>query len=265
VLRREIEALGYQGSERLLRQFLAKLHPAEPAPAVQRFETAPGRQMQVDWAVFRRGREPLLAFVATLGYSRYVHVEFASSEAFEVLRNCHLRAFEAFGGVPREVLYDNMKTVVLARNAYGEGQHRFHAGLWAFARDCGYLPRLCAPYRAQTKGKVERFIRYLRGSFYRPLASRLSAAGLTLDVPSANAEVRRWLREVANQRLLKAFGESPEARWQRERAMLLPVPQRPVEPAPPAVLTPRQSAYLSEPLQRPPAVYAALLTSGAWS
>jgi len=62
------------------------------------------------------------------------------------------------GGVPREVLYDNMRTVVVERNAHGQGKHRFHPGLWDAAKHFGFVPRLCAPYRAQTKGKVERFI-----------------------------------------------------------------------------------------------------------
>ena len=87
----------------------------------------------------------------------------------------HENAFLALGGTPREVLYDNMRTVVLERHGYGRCRHRFHPGFLDLARHCGFNPRLCAPYRAQTKGKVERFIRYLRHSFYVPLASRLAS------------------------------------------------------------------------------------------
>jgi len=106
--------------------------------------------------------------VATSGYSRTTFVQFVTSERFEVL-------------------YDNMKTAVVERNAYSEGQHRFHQGLWDIARHFGFVPGLCQPYRAKTKGKVERFNRYLRYSFYIPLQSRLSQSGLQVDTArSAN-------------------------------------------------------------------------------
>jgi transposase len=127
-----------------------------------RFETAPGEQMQVDFVVFRRGGQRLFAFVATLGYSRMSFVRFVEDESWPTLRACLEAAFGYFGGVPREVLFDNMKTVVLERNAYGRGRHRLHPGLLALSRDLGFAVRLCRPYRAKTKGKVERFNRYLR-------------------------------------------------------------------------------------------------------
>ena len=109
--------------------------------------------MQVDWMVVRRGKAPLSAFVATLGYSRASYVEFVSCERFEVLRRCHEHAFEFFGGVPREVLYDNMRIVVTERDAYGPGQHRFHPALWDMARHFGFRPKLCRPYRAKPRAK----------------------------------------------------------------------------------------------------------------
>ena len=90
-----------------------------------------------------------------------------------------------------------MKTVVLERNAYGRGQHRLHPGLLALSRDVGFAVRLCRPYRAKTKGNVERFNRYLRESFYNPLVTRLQAR-VPLDVDTANVEVLKWLRDVAN-------------------------------------------------------------------
>ena len=154
VLTREIRCLGFNGSERLVRLFLAKLHPAKAPEPIVRFETDPGKQMQVDWCEFRKGKDPLHAFVATLGFSRDAFVMFTTSQCFDVLRECHEAAFSFFGGVPREVLYDNMKTVVLERNAFGEGKHRFHPGLWHVAKHFGFMPRLCKPYRAKTKGKV---------------------------------------------------------------------------------------------------------------
>src|SRR6266478_5065476 len=147
------------------------------------------------------GYTMLSVFVATLGWSRAAYVEFVTDERVETLIEAHENAFLAFGGTPREVLYDNMRTVVLERHGYGRGRHRFHPGFLDFARHCDFRPRLCAPYRAQTKGKVERFIRYLRHSFYVPLASRLAQEGLVVDRETANLAVTRWLREVANARV----------------------------------------------------------------
>ncbi len=220
VMEREIHELGYQGSIRTLRNYLVELKPmAKPDPVV-RFETEPGQQMQVDWGVFRRGRDPLSAFVASLGWSRYSYVEFVTDERFETLKACHENAFAYFQGVPKEILYDNMKTVIQQRNAYGSGLHRFHPGLWDLAKQTGFTPRLCQPYRARTKGKVERFIGYLRHSFYVPLVAQLKQAGLTLDVETANIEVLKWLRDVANVRDHQTTMEQPLIRWQQEIAAL---------------------------------------------
>ena len=220
VMEREIHELGYQGSIRTLRNYLVELKPmAKPYPVV-RFETEPGQQMQVDWGVFRRGRDPLSAFVASLGWSRYSYVEFVTDERFETLKGCHENAFAYFQGVPKEILYDNMKTVIQQRNAYGSGLHRFHPGLWDLAKQTGFTPRLCQPYRARTKGKVERFIGYLRHSFYVPLVAQLKQAGLTLDVETANIEVLKWLRDVANVRDHRTTLEQPLIRWQQEIAAL---------------------------------------------
>ncbi len=216
VIEREIREKGYQGSIRLLRYYMAELRPVTKADPVVRFETEPGQQMQVDWGVFRRGKDPLSAFVATLGWSRYTYVEFVTNEQFSTLKTCHENAFAYFQGVPKDILYDNMKTVIHTRNAYGSGIHRFHPGLWDLAKQTGFTPRLCRPYRAKTKGKVERFIRYLRYCFYVPLSSQLKQAGLTLDVETANVEVLKWLRDVANVRIHQTTKEVPHNRWQQE-------------------------------------------------
>jgi transposase len=197
VLLMELRERGYSGGYTMLKVFVASLQPPEAAEPVIRFETAPGEQMQVDWAVIRRGENRLSVFVATLGWSRATYAEFVTDERVETLIEAHENAFLVFGGTPREVLYDNMRTVVLERHGYGRGRHRFHPGFLDFARHCGFRPRLCAPYRAQTKGKVERFIRYRRHSFYVPLASRLAQEGLIVDRETANLAIGRWLREVA--------------------------------------------------------------------
>ncbi|MGO9605416.1 MAG: IS21 family transposase [Candidatus Binataceae bacterium] len=224
VLLRELRALGYPGGYSILKDHLVALRPlAKPEPLI-RFETDPGRQMQADFATIRRGRDRLSVFIATLGWSRATFVEFVIDERLETLLGCHERAFYFFGGVPREVLYDNMRTVVSDRDRYGPGLHRYNRTFLDFAHHHGFVPRLCRPYRAKTKGKVERFIRYLRASFYVPLASQLSPEGLKVDRDTANARAGTWLREVANARVHATTGEVPLVRLELERERLQPMP-----------------------------------------
>jgi transposase len=230
-----------------------------PAPeSVGRFETDPGRQLQVDWCVFRRGKHPLSAFVPTLGFSRHTYVEFVTTEQFAQLKQCHISAFEYFGGVPLEILYDNMKTVVLERNTFGAGQHRFHPGLWDLGKHFGFTPRVCRPYRAQTNGKVERFNRYLRNSFYYPLQSSLKQADLALDVDTANAEVLNWLRDVANNRTHKTTGIVPAVRLEQERQALQSLPVFNAEKPKTMESLPVRS-WPVETLKRAPAEYEQLV------
>ena len=222
VLLREIRERGYEGGVSILKDWLASERPTPTTPEIRRFETEPGYQAQIDWTTIRRGKDRLSAFVATLGYSRWSFVWFTTDEKFETLIDAHERFFDAIGGVPRTILYDNMKTVLIDRDAYGRGQHRFHAGFREFAKHHGFSPRLCAPYRAQTKGKVERFNRYLKESFVWPLESRLKPLGFTLDADTANAEVGIWLRDVANIRVHAETKERPIDRFAREQPFLLP-------------------------------------------
>ena len=222
VLLREIKERGYEGGVSILKDWLASERPTPTTPEIRRFETEPGYQAQIDWTTVRRGKDRLSAFVATLGFSRWSFVWFTTDERFETLIDAHERFFDAIGGVPRTILYDNMKTVLIDRDAYGRGQHRFHAGFREFAKHHGFSPRMCAPYRAQTKGKVERFNRYLKESFVWPLESRLKPLGFTLDADTANAEVGVWLRDVANARIHAETKERPIDRFAREQPFLLP-------------------------------------------
>jgi len=117
-----------------------------------------------------------------------------------------------------------MKTVVLERNTYGRGMHRFHPGFLDYAKHAGFLPRLCQPYRPRTKGKVERFIGYLKRSFWVPFVASMRQAGLKPDKHAANAAVARWLREVANVRVHATINEIPAERLVIERAALQALP-----------------------------------------
>ncbi|MBK9134139.1 MAG: IS21 family transposase [Betaproteobacteria bacterium] len=253
VLLREIAERGYAGGISQLKAFLAPLKASAPEPVV-RFETAPGVQMQADFTVVRRGRDPLLALVATLGYSRASFVRFSAAEDASALCSALREAFDYFGGVPAEVLMDNAKSVVIERDAYGAGAHRWNSELLELAEQCGFTPRLCRPYRAKTKGKVERFNGYLKGSFVVPLAASLKAAGLMLSAELANRHVRRWLDEVANARVHGTTGAVPASRLAEERALMLPAPALKA-PAP----VPVRVAIPLESLQHPLAVYDELL------
>jgi transposase len=257
VLTREIQELGYSGQVGLVKRFVAPLK-AQPRPdPVVRFETAPGVQMQADFVVFRRGSDPLSAFVVTLGHSRASFVRFTTNERSETVNESLVAAFEFFGGVAQQVLFDNAKSVVIERNAYGHGLHRFHPGLLELANAYGFVPRLCRPYRAKTKGKVERFNRFLRHQFYLPLMTRLRAVGLTLDAQTANVEVTRWLREVANSRLHGTTGLIPAEELALERPALLALPLRlPLTPPTPKA---SQVPMPMESIQHPMSTYAALV------
>jgi transposase len=255
VLLREIREHGYAGGITQLKAFINPLKQAKADPVV-RFETAPGEQMQADFTVIRRGREPLLAFVATLGYSRASWVRFTAGEDAATLCTCVREALFYFGGVPRHILFDNARTIVVERDAYGEGKHRWHSGLLALSDAYGFRLKLCRPYRAKTKGKVERFNGYLKGSFLVPLAATHKSAGLKLDVAAANAHVGRWLSGVANARVHATTGERPDRRLTLERSAFLPLPSI----SPETIAVPDSSRPLPiESLQHPLAVYDALL------
>ena len=107
VLLREIRAQGYAGGITQLKEFLTSIRPRPPVEPVIRFETEPGKQLQIDFVDFRRGPSPLRAFTAELGYSRYSYVEFTDNERTETLVACLERALEFFGGVPLQILCDN--------------------------------------------------------------------------------------------------------------------------------------------------------------
>ena len=212
--------------------------------------------------VIRRGSDPLSVFVAVLGYSRTAYVQFVTNERLETLMACHEAAFAFVGGTPHEVLYDNMRTVVIGRDAYGPGKHRFQPGFRDFAHHHGFLPRLCRPYRAQTKGKVERFIHYLRHSFWVPLDSRLHPLGLKVDAATANVEARKWLRDTANMRVHGTTDRIPSEMLGEEQGALLPLAAlwQGEVPRPAAVARASRGHPEGVTIQHPLSVYEGLLT-----
>jgi transposase len=224
----EIQPQGYAGRCSILRAFLRPLRQEHRrlGQLTGRVETAPGEQGQIDWGHFgtilhHGQRCPLYGFVMVLGYSRALFVHFTTTQRLETFLRCHLQAFEAFGGYPRELLYDNAKTVVLARPALrvdAAGQApRWHPTFLDFAGYYGFTPRLCRPYRARTKGKVERMIRYVRESFF--------AGCQFVDLTDLNRQATLWCATVANTRVHATTGEVPAVRLGREP--LLPLTGRP--------------------------------------
>ena len=160
------------------------VHPTREA--FLRLTTMPGEQAQVDWGHFGKiqigsAKRALSCFVLVLSWSRAMYARFALDQTLESFLRGHVLAFEALG-VPREILYDNLKSVVLER----VGDHiRFHPRILELAGHYHFAPKPCAPYRGNEKGKVERQIQYLRHSFFA--ARRFSS------VDDLNMQLARWI------------------------------------------------------------------------
>lgn len=258
VLCREIQLLGYTGKEGLIKRYVRAFKDITKEDPVQRFETAPGHQLQVDFTTISHGRHYFKALVATLGYSRASYVRFSQHERQEDWLEGIEQALLYFGGVPRELLFDNAKCIMIERDAFGEGQHRWNAHLLALSRDYGFRLRACRPYRARTKGKVERFNGYLKSSFITPLAATLKQSGLVLDVEIANGQIGLWLIDIAHQRIHGTTGEKPQVLLEQERLALQPLQVVKIKPhGQPAYAA--RSAVPLESLQHPLSVYDQLL------
>lgn len=214
----KLKVQGYEGSYDLVKIYVRKIKEAKKKVAFVRFETEPAHQMQMDWGEFNveykdGSLRKLYVFVMLLGYSRAMYVEFCESSVLEQLLDCHIRGFKHLGGVPRELLYDNMKTVVIGRD---QGKIKFHQDFAYFANHYHFTPRACPPYSPWVKGKVERPIKYLRESFWR--GYRFTS------VDQANNDVLEWLEKVAHQRVHGTYREVVNARWEREKEVLSPLP-----------------------------------------
>ena len=215
-LYQELLPLGYEGKERMVRAFVQPYRQPPSAAATVRFETEPGEQAQVDWGHFGRidyyGRQrPLYGFVMTLGWSRAMYLEFTVSADAAWFLRCHLHAFHYLGGVPQEVLHDNLKTAVLERD--GAGHIHWNQRYLDFAHYYGFTPRACWPRRPQTKGKVESGIKYVRGNFWPGLHFA--------DLEDLNGQALGWLNNVANVRVHGTTNEVPFDRLPQEGLMSL--------------------------------------------
>jgi len=219
VLLRELRAQGYPGGYSTLKEFVRPLRPLRRPKGTVRFETQPGEQAQVDFGHFRYqlpdgGTRHVWGFALVLSWSRAIYVEFVPRADTVAFIQCHLHAFEHFGGMPERCLYDNTKTVVVDRNP--DGSPLFNSRFLDFALRLGFRIKLCHPYRPQTKGRVESAIKYVRGNFW-PTAR-------FVDLDELNQQARAWVEGVADVRVHGTTGERPLDRLQQEKPRLSPLP-----------------------------------------
>jgi transposase len=215
----ETRAAGYGGGYTQLKEYVRQVRPAPPADPVVRFETPPGQQAQVDFAEFHLPWGKRYALLVVLGYSRLMWLQFYSRQTMAVLMGGLEQAFGFFGGVPAELLFDQMKSVIIEDERASGGRLLENAEFARFAAHCGFRIRACRPYRARTKGKVERPISYVRQSFFY--------GRHFLNDADLNAQSLSWMGQTANVRIHRTTGEVPRTRFERdERVLLRPLPAR---------------------------------------
>ena len=215
---------GYPGGSSHFRAQVAQLRPRKPSEAYLRLRTLPGEQAQVDWGHFGtvqigRAQRPLMAFVMVLSWSRQIFLRFYLNQRMESFLRGHVAAFDAWGALPRVLLYDNLKSAVLERR---DDAIRFHPTLLALSAHYHFEPRPVAVARGNEKGRVERAIRYIRDSFF---AGRQWA-----DIDDLNAQADAWCAGTAASR------PCPEDRrmtvreaFAQEQPHLLALPDNPFE------------------------------------
>jgi transposase len=217
-----VKGRGYPGRPDHFRTVVARYRPRPRAEAYLRLRTLPGEQAQVDWGHFGKIRiglaaRVLWAFVMVLSWCRQIFLRFYLSAAMPSFVRGHVEAFDFFGGVPRVLLYDNLKSAVLERAG---DAIRFHPTLLELSAHYHYLPRPVAPARGNQKGRVERAIRYIRDGFF--------AARTFTDIDDLNAQALAWTQGAAAER------PCPEERartvrelFAEERDKLLALPDNP--------------------------------------
>lgn len=222
VLWQELRSRGFTGSYPTVKRFVRPLRAVEALAerANVRFETPPGQQSQVDWGAtrvhFRHQPVLLHFFVLTLGYSRRHYMEPALNERVPQFLDAHERAFDHFGGHTREHLYDRPRTIC---SPDGAGGVVWNETFRSFARYWGFEPRLCRPYRARTKGKVESGVKYLKRNF---LVGRSF-----VDLVDVSEQWSEWNATVADVRVHGTTHQAPLERFAEERTHLLPRANRP--------------------------------------
>ena len=205
-----IKRIGYPGSYDTVKYYVRTIKERKTQLAYIRFETEPGLQAQVDWGDFQiQGSDgkttTIYAFVMVLGYSRALYIEFVERCTLDVFMDCHINAFRYFKGIPAEILYDNMKNVVIGRE---NGKPAFNIEFLYFAHHYGFLPQIAPPYSPWVKGKVERPIHYVRERFWRGYDFN--------STQKTNEDVIAWLNDTANRRIHGTHRDPVDERWAKE-------------------------------------------------
>jgi transposase len=218
---------GFTGSYNTVRRYTERTRPRREPRIEERFETAPGHQAQIDWSHEQPIRTtsglelPLYCFHMVLGHSRDSFCALTGSQDLVTFWACHRAAFDHFGGVPHELLYDRTKTVV--RTHVGRevslGERVFHPQALASAHHYGFSMRLCRAYRPETKGKVESDVPYVR--------ERLLRAHGFSSYEQGNTEWEDWNEDIARKRVHGTHGEVVAIRADRDRAALGSLPPAP--------------------------------------
>lgn len=215
-----IQKKGYTGGYLTVNNFV-KLHKNEEIKkSTIRFETSPGLQAQVDWKekvtmINRHGELfEVNIFLIVLGYSRLKYIKLTTNKTQEVLFECMFEAFRYFYGIPQEILFDNMPTVVDRANSTFKNV-TLNNTFKAFAKDAGFEPVTCRPYRAQTKGKVETLAK---------LMDRLKVYNDEFETFEDLEKIVDKFNEDINQEVSQATNEKPIDRYQKEKEYLTPLP-----------------------------------------
>ena len=221
VMHRELRSQGYDGGYSILKSYMSPRRRRRQPDATMRFETAPGGQAQVDWGSLGYLGEDgksrrIWVFVMTLGWSRACYVELVRRADTAAFIQCHVNAFEYLGGVPRRCLYDNAKVVTLGRDE--ENRPVWNRRMLDFAQRVGFEARLCQRYRAQTKGKVESGVKYVKGNMWPSIRFT--------DDADLNRQGLEWCDGVANRRVHGTTHRVPGEMLAEERSHLGKLPGR---------------------------------------
>jgi transposase len=219
-----VQGRGYTGSVYPIRRFVARERPISRHEAFFRLSVLPGEQAQVDWASFGSitvdgATRKLYLFIIVLAWSRAIFARFFLDQTTATFLAAHVAGFHVFGGVPRTILYDNLKSVVLERDG---DLVRFHPRILELAGHYHFAPKPCAVARGNEKGRVERRIRDVRESFF--------AARSFHSLADLNAQLDTWIERVQRGRLVPGDAERRTVRdaHAEERKRLLPMPEHPL-------------------------------------